>query len=358
MKSSDSIDALTGLRGLAAWWVVFYHFREAIHSFEFLQQIFSGGYLAVDLFFVLSGFVLAISYGKQFSAEVQVSTVWVFYLRRLARIYPLHLVVMVLFLLNPIAIVFFSSEKDLGGRYEISYYLQSLLLIQNWGVSSSLQWNIPAWSISVEWFASLVFPFLVIFLEKIRAERIGRAMLLVFAACASLFAIFWLHNLTSIGESIPQLGLLRCLLEFFLGMLAGILYVKRLDLCRRYGAVALGAGMILIFVGVILKAPDYSYFPLSFFLVVLGLASHNKGWVFRFLSNRSLVRLGEVSYSTYLVHFFCKDWIKFFSTNVGVPSFLVYVFLVLFLSFLFYYLVELSFKNRLYLMIQRNGPEK
>ena len=101
----DPLPALTGIRGLAAWWVVIYHFRD--HYPDDPSHLFSRvsghGYLAVDFFFELSGFILALNYLHAFH-NLNTRQAFHFLGLRLARIYPLHIFMLALFLLNPLAI--------------------------------------------------------------------------------------------------------------------------------------------------------------------------------------------------------------------------------------------------------------
>ena len=111
-KGRGYIHALTGIRGLAAWWVVFYHFREQMASQLPLEviQFFSLGYLAVDLFFVLSGFVIYYNYQHMFD-RLDRQRLWSFFAARIARIYPLHLFITLMYLLNPLALMFASTAR-------------------------------------------------------------------------------------------------------------------------------------------------------------------------------------------------------------------------------------------------------
>ncbi|MFC7542487.1 acyltransferase family protein [Siccirubricoccus deserti] len=125
------IRALTSIRGLAAWWVVLYHVRELLPPTmpPMLHAALAHGYLAVDLFFMLSGFVISLDYSTQF-ARLDAGQVRRFLLLRLGRIYPLHLVMLIAFVANPIAIGLFSAAGRVGERYAADYFLLSLLLMQ------------------------------------------------------------------------------------------------------------------------------------------------------------------------------------------------------------------------------------
>src|SRR5690348_15459747 len=111
MKSISQISPLTSVRGLAAWWVAIYHFREylPLPPESWILAVIARGFYAVDLFFILSGFVVQLNYSHLFVVPTKRSF-HEFAIARFARVYPLHLFVMGLFLLNPLAITVFSRS--------------------------------------------------------------------------------------------------------------------------------------------------------------------------------------------------------------------------------------------------------
>jgi len=337
------LSVLTALRGVAAWWVVFYHFREALGlpAGALLPRLLELGYVAVDFFFVLSGFVIFISYQQMFAAPTR-GAYGRFLGRRIARIYPLHLVVLCAFLVNPIVIHLFSSAQAAGARYDPLYFLGSLALVQNWGGFAELAWNVPAWSISTEMAAYLLFPW--IFIAVRRACR-GIAMHFVCALAlgAALAAVFTFAGCVSIGDKIPRMGLIRCVLEFALGVIAGQLYRDhRAAMDRAWPWHALAA-LLLVLAMCLFDQPNYLFLPLAFFFALLAFAS-GPAQAIPVLSSPALVYLGEISYSTYLVHYLAKDWVKFLSPQVTPLTFGIYVLAVLAASVLLYKLIELPGK--------------
>ena len=139
MSTVRPIPALTSIRGLAAWWVVLYHFREEIPGIAGtpLLRFMAHGYLAVDLFFELSGFVIALNYARTFRSVTWADSTNFFGLR-LARIYPLHIFILLVFLINPIAITLFSMNGQPGDRYSPGYFILSVLLFRAWKTTLSL----------------------------------------------------------------------------------------------------------------------------------------------------------------------------------------------------------------------------
>lgn len=159
-KRGGSISALTGLRGYAALWVLLSHisftdsFSASLPSrlhWTLANGIIRHEYLAVDLFFVLSGFVLTHAHAKELDAFLERKTYVRFLLLRLARVYPLHLAALAwaAWILPP-----------LGGNNLGTLILQ-LTMMASWGFTGGLTWNDPAWSLSSEWLAYLTLPLLI-----------------------------------------------------------------------------------------------------------------------------------------------------------------------------------------------------
>ncbi|WP_131197026.1 acyltransferase family protein, partial [Lichenihabitans psoromatis] len=168
------IKALTGLRGFAAMAVVIYHFSVGVWP---LKTFFDHCYLAVDLFFVLSGFIIASTSGEVFTTSLSGREYGKFVAKRLGRIYPLYLVT---------TLVAIAMVALIGDRWQIEpvSLISNLLMIQGWGIAESF--DSPGWSISVEMAAYILFPPLMLFLHKARPA----AYYISFVLCiVGLFAI-------------------------------------------------------------------------------------------------------------------------------------------------------------------------
>src|SRR5882724_2358869 len=214
MTASGDIRALTSIRGIAAWWIVLFHFREYVPSLADPSIIVGNGYLAVDLFFELSGFVIALNYGR-FFRHLNMTEWFRFLGRRLARIYPLHLLMLFIFLLNPFVIGFLAS-RSLLDRYDPGYFVLSVFLVQNWGFTNTLAWNVPAWSISTEWMAYLLFPAICWVTMRFARSR-AHSFLLAAILMVVLAAGFAARGQT-LGDNVSHTGLFRCVMEFWIGV--------------------------------------------------------------------------------------------------------------------------------------------
>ncbi len=292
------LDALTGIRGIAAWFVVFYHMRETLSALlpAWAIATFAKGYLAVDLFFMLSGFVLWYNYADRLG-QFRLAEAGKFMWRRIARIWPLH--VFILALMAALALVLAAT-----GRHNANYPWAELplhfLLVQNWGLTGALTWNDPAWSISTELAAYLLFPFAA---AAMRWEKLpGWALAAIAAALlAALHMLFARSGETGLGAEISRLGLWRCLLEFALGNVLCMVW-RRYGEQRRFAIAAALACAATLTGGIALALPETAFVPLVFASGLLALAA-DRGAVARMLGKGVPRYLGEISYSTYLGHF-------------------------------------------------------
>ncbi|MFU7526928.1 acyltransferase family protein [Qipengyuania sp. ASV99] len=296
--SSAQLDQLTGLRGLAAWFVVLYHIRLSLAEILPAPVIagFSKGYLAVDLFFMLSGFVMWLSYQQRFRSQ-GAAQIGPFLWKRFARIWPLHALILALF-------AAFAGVLAITGRpledYSFAELPLHILLIHNWGLTSEIAWNDPSWSISTEFGAYLLFPLLVL---GVRWERLGIGVLVMVlgALALGLHSWFALQGHVILDADIARTGLLRCLIEFTMGIVLANIWQRQRD--ARHRALAPLAAMIAAAgAGIAGSLPETLFVPAMIAALLLTLALDH-GLAARLLGSRALVAIGDWSYATYLSHF-------------------------------------------------------
>ncbi len=252
---SGEIRALTGLRIVAALWVVLFHFRpllwQAAPDFaSALSPILDCGAQGVDLFFILSGFVLTWNYidkmGKSWSTRATLRFLWL----RLARVWPVYLVTMhlaalwIIFTLN----VGHVPSENVWTLNAISY-IRQLFLVQLWfqPFFDGSSWDGPAWSISAEWLAYLVFGLLILVVFRVaRATRARSLLWLAFAASLPPMLLL----LASGHLYTPWSWLPRIVLQFIAGALA-CAAVRRLRPSdrTRTGAGYLSVLLVAVMVG-------------------------------------------------------------------------------------------------------------
>jgi peptidoglycan/LPS O-acetylase OafA/YrhL len=152
--AEPQIAPLTALRFFAAAWVVLYHYWPNLNAAA-TPDFAAKGYLGVELFFVLSGFV--ISYVYQGQVERGGFRYGAFLWARLARVYPLHLATLGAVLLMALGAA--AAGVAVGAEvFDAAALPANLALVHAWGFAPTAAFNHPSWSISAEWFAYLTFP--------------------------------------------------------------------------------------------------------------------------------------------------------------------------------------------------------
>lgn len=304
---AQHLKPLTALRFFAAAWVVLFAFWPRL-QIGFEPAIVSKGYLGVELFFTLSGFILCHVYLP--AAEAGRFRYGAFLQARLARIYPLHLASMAAIGLAGAAAILAGRAIDpniLSGPALIP----NLLLVHAWGLAPVAGWNHPSWSISAEWFAYLAFPafaWLALKLRKTPETALAGALALLFAMNAAFLKIEG-FPLTQATYAWGALRIVPCFAfgaALYLMWRAGAVQGRRTALV---GASIFGAALV---VGAQQGLPDPVLVALGggliFFLAALS-SSGSKA-----LSHPVLVYLGEISYSIYMVH---TVWDLIFTNGVS-----------------------------------------
>lgn len=330
MERATQIDALTGLRFFAALWVVLFHTRHLLdpQNSAMVKAVFSPGYLAVGLFFVLSGFVLYHVY--HYTDFSQGRSKKQFLLNRIARLYPVYLLS---FLADaPRALSYFLSGETPAGALKASAAAGAYLtMTQAWLPRLASAWNPPAWSLSNEFCFYLLFPLLLPVVKKIPRARVVGAALTCYGICLAangslgLFAQHSGHP-TLWYTYFKFFPFLR-LPEFVFGLLlAHGLRVGAIGPPVRPGGATLGFGLGVI---AMLVAPQL--FPDR---IGLQLILHNgvlipayalliwcllcpKSPSTRALSTPALTLLGGGSYALYLLHMPLLEIAARFASQVG-----------------------------------------
>lgn len=318
--------ALDGWRGLAALMVAFYHFGVYSH----LQQlsVVRVSFLFVDFFFVLSGFVVAHAYADMLLRE---KPAWIsFVLRRLGRLWPLHLAVLSMFLaleLSKVATGVFIDglgEGAFSGRYSVVSFWANVFLIHDFGFFDHLTWNFPSWSISAEFWIYVVYMLFCIAavkLSKFAAIAVGVSTVLL------SFIVLYQYSDNYINATY-DFGMFRCFIGFMFGVV-----VYKFRYIYRYQSSVIEIATVIICLGFMVWAGNSIanlLAPFVFGLVVL-VFSVESGAVSRLLRMKPFQKLGEWSYSVYMIHGFIWMSIgemadlgeKLFNVSLHVPASMV-----------------------------------
>ena len=284
MSDAKRIPSLDGLRGIAAIGVMLFHFNIFFLPQARLNDILpylNRAYLAVDLFFLLSGFVMAYVYGRPLALNWRVH--WLkFAIARFARLYPLF-VATTLVMIVVAALSHTPIDVSLTRR---SLALQPFLL-QQW---TDLSWNYPSWSISTEAQAYVYFVFFAGVL------LVGRHPGLVVAGCIVVLVSLSVSNSGSLAYFVGLPALLRTLSEFSLGALLYRFQSRDAKFPLKWvglSAIALASfGLVTHF-----------DFPIVVgFGCLIYYCVNSQNALSSLLNSRPVVALGNWSYSVYLWH--------------------------------------------------------
>ena len=340
--------ALTGIRGLAALWVYWFHMLPVLgllgfHEGKWLGSFLGDGYRGVDMFFVLSGFILMYVHSGDFSV-LRLPGIARFYALRFFRVWPTHLVALLII----VSIVTLLPDFKMAVRqyFPLAFMPGGLaptaLLVQNWfGVNVRI-WNGPAWTLSAEVLGYVAFPMLAYLVGTTRSR--GMLLSLALLSLSGLCAILLVTG-RAYANPFGWLGLLRMAAQFFAGIcLSQYFRLGPQQDSRMAGLALLAAFGVLIaaFLVPLLGALD----PIFFGCLILGLA-YQRGFVYRICSSAPAAFMGEISYSFYLIHWVLIQLVlwafrsKLLAANFAIPVVAFGWLICVALAWVLYRLVEL-----------------
>ncbi len=291
VPTPPDLRALTTLRFLAALWVVLYTAWPHL-DVGFTPVAVTKGYLGVETFFVLSGFILSHVYleaagEKRFSYG---GFLWA----RLARVYPLHLVTLFGVIGLGLAAGFAGLAID-GSLTDWRALPANLTLTHAWGLAPSSAFNHPSWSISAEWAAYLSFPAFAFVAWRLR-NRPVLATMLAAAFALGLYAAFQPLAGYSLTEATFRWGALRIVPCFALG--CALYLVHRRGGVPYAGPVALASGAAVLVSASLGLWDAITVLAAGGLILGLGSLDNARAGV---LGSKAGVYLGEISYSIYMV---------------------------------------------------------
>ena len=323
VKRKTEILPLTGIRAFAAWWVVLFHIAYILASSHLLYWLARLGFLGVDLFFVLSGFIISYNYWQRFSAFSS-NTYWRFLWARLARIYPIHVFTLILslFLLIGVRLSGVVTTKDFS-TWTRSSFLANVVMVHAWRLHYTESWNNASWSISCEWFAYLVFPLLVLIgLRKLPVPVAG--------LCAVFFPAILAFSVQS-AYALPCVLLIQVMCEFTAGCLVYHIYMHWHESARVGRMVNYGAISALAFALILLWQYQHltPYWVALVFPIVILAVAKSSGIFASLVGSKPAVYWGKVSYSLYMTHnltlWFLKGFLPVHQGGARSLPFFVYV---------------------------------
>ena len=297
------LNSLTSLRFFFAFVVFLSHLtfvKTDLAWYNYLKNnVFFEGYLGVGFFFILSGFVLALNYEKKIIDNPNFDKKK-FYIARVARIYPLHVLtfaVMLPFVILNVWQGYF--HWDIAGAN--LFLLQSYFPIKDFYFSI----NNVSWSISTELFFYLMFPFYVVWLHKFPKLK----YILLLAIPLIIFAEPYFRTNMKLEKAIFYINPIVRSLDFILGIITCQIYKKVKD-----SNISFSKGTIIELVAIIVltlffyfhndvarafRYGIYYWIPMVAIVLIFAL---QKGFFSKILQHKTLVYLGEISFAFYMIH--------------------------------------------------------
>ena len=383
-SKANKLDALTGLRAIAALAVFAQHYMTMMDCRVTDAPV---GGAAVSFFFVLSGFILVYVYRDRLTS----TTTRKFYFTRFARIWPLHAACLLLIaMLLPKHL----PPTDLPWIRALSHWT----LTQCWypAISWVGCYNGVAWSISAELFFYLVFPWLLLGTPR---QFWTKYTCLFLATIGFLILIPFALGGTPTGEVASSTLDPRVMVQFFppfrllefaTGMAAGMVFLKRSE--NRSAATAMTTTLAATGLEMLVLGLSVCYFPIFkstglfnyiyslpeigptlnywtsfsggmlFHAATIYVFARSAGWISRFMGSRAMVFLGEISFAFYMIHYPLIRFVKaefWFGSNFSILYFALFgLALSLTVSAWLYYLVEIPAKQTMLKWYAGNATSK
>jgi peptidoglycan/LPS O-acetylase OafA/YrhL len=311
------IRALTGLRALAAGWVVVHHAWALsatdnwVSLLEPLRPLFQTGWLGVDLFFVLSGFVLTHTYLQKMGHRARLGASASFLWKRFSRVWPTWAVVTLLMtgwlVLKHLTVGGEHLHEGVQPEVGPLSLIEQLLMVQVW--NQPLPWGSgvigPGWSLSAEWLAYCTFPIVVLGLFRLRRLPAFILGLGAVAAVVPFVAVVAAEGYHDWEWS----WLLRISGGFLAGALTSMCVARIRDTAavQKWAAVVAGGSLVAVatilwWADLNLAYGDYAGIAVLVFPVLIGSLALTDGGPARLFSKQWMVMGGRISFALYLVH--------------------------------------------------------
>jgi peptidoglycan/LPS O-acetylase OafA/YrhL len=327
-KNEKAIKALAGARAFPPLMIILYHFSEGHHysGLQWFDRIAARGYLWVEFFFALSGFILTYAYGSRLAELWRLRGYGAFLRARLIRLYPLHLFMLLVMLALVLGLRALAASGGYVSIYDspwhqdvsVKGFILSLFLVQAWNTMDGLTWNGLSWFVSAEFALCLLFPVLLYASQG----KAWRGFALIGCGVAGLLALLFTskHGFDITFHN----GVLRGLADFTIGVGMAALFVR----VQRARIPAWVHSVLQIFlVGLLAYSVTYTgwshthadiFTVLPLIALVFALA-FDKGIVARALMTRVPQRMGEWSYAIYLGQTAWLQAIRFFELRLYPP---------------------------------------
>ena len=288
-------DSLSGLRFILAAWIALFHVGHMFDDHGLgAEPLLRAGASRVDIFFVLSGFVLAHVYWNRSNLKFNYLD---FMVTRLARLYPVYLLGIVLLA------AFIFAGKMIGKAPSSPYSLHdlglSLILGQSFGLTDTNNWNFPAWAVSASMGGYLLFPLFLWLADKLKRAAWMFLALVIFGILGADLACRHFFNLP-LNNAVTDWGALRGAMMILCGVAARVAYTQFLR--GREGAFVTAAFGAIACLMTIVNQWGLPLIGFSASMFVIGLARLDHMDEGTFLGAPIMKRAGELSYAIFILH--------------------------------------------------------
>ena len=344
---------IDGLRGILALMVAIMHLNKYL--------LFAGAHLAVDFFFVLSGFILTLVYTPRMASLSLMG----FAQARLSRLWPLHIFCIFFYVLcYTVAWYFYKGELKFFPNWkgsEVASFVENIFFIQNIGLQNTLTWNYTSWSISVEfWVNMALFFVLSAFALKVKSQKTSVFLILIVLVCYVTLEVVLdeLGGLASITKQIGVIfntGLIRGVGGIFLGVLVCGLaqtidpnmnryFSKKVSYTKSANECFLFA-LVIYYIMFAYKAETDITTVFLFAILLVSLSVGQNSLLKYVLGLKPFTFLGMISYGVYLGHpgilQFFKRWNTYFGEGWNEYFILfMFLFLVIPVGYLLHVFIE------------------
>jgi peptidoglycan/LPS O-acetylase OafA/YrhL len=303
-KINKQLLFIEALRGIFALFIVFYHLRHTIKLKLINNFFFLKADIFVDFFFVISGFIIFYKYHKKINTFADLIK---FQLKRFMRLYPLHIITLLFFLLIELSKFFFliktgiqSDNNPVFQRNNLFSFIHNIFLTQ--GFLNFNSYNEPSWSISIEFYSYLIFGLLLLFFSKLNKIFDYNYCLVALTgiSCLSFFFIKT-HNAYQITHSYSYL---RCLFSFSLGACLFYLNIIYKIKINDFFSNIINFLIIILIIYTMRNQDSFLYLILLFFLFFFINLRNSNNVVNKLLQSKVLIFLGSISYGIYMTHYF------------------------------------------------------
>lgn len=297
MQRSSNIPGLTGIRGIAAVWVLCFHAQlvcEEYFGFKMAWMPFGDGWSGVDLFFVLSGFILMHAHAADFQT-LGGQQILRFARARFLRVYPVSFAVLLLIGTSLLVPGFADWYRSLNpGNFSFAAFAQTAALATRWFLPPVGDFNQPTWSLSVEILGYAAFPLIALVLNRIRWSFFHAAI--VGLALLALLGAQFVRGTLLINDIGQNGAFARMICCFVAGAAASRIPISN----DRFAALLAWFCLTLIVAGGLIEAA----LPLrpALFTGLIAALAQRHGLLSELMSSRPIVYLGKISFPLYLIH--------------------------------------------------------